>query len=63
MFNFEVTLTLENCVWSSDWSGYEVGFDEHDVVGLYRNETEDGSYNYYIDMETLELLEFWRSDE
>ena len=30
--NFPINLDLH---WSSDWNGYEVGFPEANVVGLY----------------------------
>jgi len=41
--------------WSSDWDGYEVGYDESEIVGLY--DLIDTNYSFYIDMITLEILE------
>lgn len=41
--------------WSSDWNGYEVGYPDINVVGLYSYH----ELNLYIDMETLKILEAW----
>ena len=53
---------FEDLHWESDWNGYEVGYPDLSVVGLYS--TEDGNYtlNMYIDMETCKVLEFWSYD-
>lgn len=46
--------------WSSDWNGYEVGFDEVEVVGLYSFQDYDGChYSMYVDVEHNEILEIW----
>lgn len=41
--------------WSSDWDGYEVGYDKSEIVGLY--DLIDTNYSFYIDMITMEILE------
>ena len=40
--------------WQSDWCGYEVGYPEIDVVGLY---TDGDGNDYYIDVENVIILE------
>ena len=62
MYNMLVSMELNNLVWSSDWNGDEVGYPELGVVGLYSQEREDGSYSFYIDMETNKVLEFWKEE-
>lgn len=48
--------------WESDWNGYEVGFDNVEVVGLYR--LKNSNVHFYIDMMTDKILEAWGySDE
>jgi hypothetical protein len=50
-------LTLEynkDLLWSSDWNGYEVGYDDIDVVGLYRLVGTD--VYFYIDVENNKIL-------
>lgn len=47
--------------WSSDWNGYEVGYDDIDVVGLY-------SFPYtevyvYINVDDGTILEMWTDIE
>ena len=61
--DFDVTARLEGLQWSSDWDGEELGYDDSEIVGLYYNELSDGTYGYYIDMETMELLEYWKEEE
>lgn len=63
MFNMNLSIQLENLRWSSDWNGYEVGYDDIDVVGLYTQYRENGEYNFYIDMETNAILELWKSED
>lgn len=48
-----------NLTWCSDWNGYEVGHNEHEVVGLY--DLKDTEYGFYIDMTSMEIIEviFW----
>ena len=55
-------IELDNLYWSSDWNGYEVGFPDSEVVGLYWQEREDGRYSFYIDFERDEILDFWKDD-
>lgn len=52
MFNMLVSIELINLAWSSDWNGYEVGYPESEVLGLYSQERGDGCYSFYIDIET-----------
>ena len=63
MYNMIVSIELNNLVWSSDWNGDEVGYPELGVVGLYSQERDDGSYSFYIDMETNKVLEFWKEED
>lgn len=51
--------------WQSDWNGYEVGYPEHNVVGLYSQESEvSGQTIYiYVNTETNVILEFWAAEE
>ena len=63
MYNMLVSIELNNLVWSSDWNGDEVGYPELGVVGLYSQERDDGSYSFYIDMETNKVLDFWKEEE
>lgn len=51
----------EDLLWESDWNGDEVGYDEVSVVGLYRE--KDKERYFYIDMETMEILEVWENYE
>lgn len=63
MYNMLASIELTDLVWSSDWNGDEVGYPESGVVGLYSQEREDGSYSFYIDMETGRVLDFWKKDK
>lgn len=63
MLNILSTIELINLAWSSDWNGDEVGYPEAGVVGLYSQERDDGSYSFYIDMETYVVLDFWKEEE
>lgn len=61
MINYTVTLQLNNLLWQSDWNSDECGFEDRDtVIGLYSNWINEEEWNYYIDMDTMELLEFWK---
>ena len=62
MYNMKVFINLDNLIWSSDWNGYEVGYPESEIVGLYSQEREDGGYSFYIDIDTYEILDFWKDD-
>ena len=63
MFNMRVSIELTDLAWSSDWIGYEVGYPDSEVVGLYSQERDDGRYSFYLDMETNEVLEFWKDQD
>ena len=63
MIDMLVSVELTNLAWSSDWNGYEVGYPESGVVGLYSQEREDGLYLFYLDMETYKVLDFWKEVE
>lgn len=61
-------LKFKNLRWSSDWNGYEVGYDDIDVVGLYSftldsdwidSDYSDKEVNMYINTENGEVLETW----
>jgi hypothetical protein len=49
---------MNDFVWSSDWNGYEVGFPDVLVVGLYSLKENPNRY-FYIDMETRDILDEW----
>lgn len=53
----QVWLNFEDLMWSSDWNGYEVGYDDIGVVGLYT--VKDMDIDLYIDMETMQILEIF----
>lgn len=63
MFDIIASIELTNLGWSSDWNGYEVGYPESEVVGLYSQERDDGCYSFYIDMETYKVLDFWKDED
>ena len=63
MFNMLASIELTNLAWSSDWNGDEVGYPESEIVGLYSQEREDGSYSFYLDMDTNKVLDFWKDEE
>lgn len=43
--------------WQSDWNGYEVGYPEVLVVGLYSD--PESNKSMYIDIEEGLILEEW----
>lgn len=47
--------------WSSDWNGYEVGYADIDVVGLYR--MRGAPVMFYADASTGLVLESWVDTE
>lgn len=57
-----LTIDLTDTAWQSDWNGYEVGFPEAEVVGLYAQARDDGTYYFYIDMGEGKVLDFWKED-
>lgn len=64
MYEGVFTVLLDELVWQSDWNGDEVGFDDVDVVGLYRQERFDELvYYFYIDMADNVILDFWCEPE
>ena len=50
-----------NLQWLSDWNGYEVGYDDVNVVGLWR--IKDTEFYVYIDYEDDSILECWYGEE
>lgn len=62
MYNMKVFINLDNLFWSSDWNGYELGYPESEVVGLYWHVRDDGRYSFYIDIDTNEVLDFWKDE-
>lgn len=62
MFNFSLSIDLEDLMWSSDWNGYEVGFPEIEAIGLYSQDSDDGRYSFYIDIENGKVVDFWKDD-
>lgn len=62
MFNMIATIELTDLAWSSDWNGYEVGYPDTEVVGLYTQVRDDGHYSYYLDMDTHKVLDFWKDE-
>ena len=63
MYNMIVLIELTNLAWQSDWNGYEVGYPDSEGAGLYSQERDDGSYSFYVDMETDKVLDFWKDEE
>ena len=58
-----LSIELTDLAWSSDWIGYEVGYPDSEVVGLYSQGRYDGRYGFYIDMETYKVLDFWKDQD
>lgn len=54
-------VTYDKIGWSSDWNGYEVGYEDIPVVGLY---SFLGTEIYlYLNTEDSTILEMWESGE
>lgn len=51
----------KDLLWQSDWNGYEVGYDNVPVVGLYQ--LRNSEVYFYIDMQTNKILEAWGESE
>jgi hypothetical protein len=51
----------KDLLWESDWNGYEVGFPDVQVVGLYNLRNTD--VYFYIDMDNYTILEAWEMRE
>lgn len=68
MLNEELMAAVEgisgydDLIWSSDWNGDEVGYDEIPVVGLYSLKSNPDIY-VYIDSSNLTILEAWDSSD
>lgn len=52
---------ISNLHWYSDWNGYEVGYPEVPVVGLYHSASL--SVSFYINTESNEVLEIITEDD
>lgn len=52
---------MRNLIWQSDWNGYEVGFDDTGVVGLYTS--HELCCDVYIDAEDGTILQVMTHDE
>lgn len=48
-----------NLIWESDFNGYELGYEDMDVIGLYR--LESTSLYVYINYENNKILKYWES--
>ena len=55
------TIDYTKDFWLSDWNGYEVGFDDVEVVGLYS--VLDTSISYYVDTENGYVLDAWVDED
>jgi hypothetical protein len=54
----EITLSFyDDLLWQSDWNGYELGYDDISVVGLYS--LKNTELNFYIDMDKGKILDGW----
>lgn len=50
--------------WQSDWSGFEIGYDDIEIVSLYTGYTTDGDdCSWYYDFDNGRILEFWLDKE
>lgn len=61
---YVIAVVLEfnkDLLWSSDWDGEDVGFEDVSVVGLYR--LKNTELYFYIDMETNKILAGWEDLE
>lgn len=58
-YNIGDTIEYSTLYWSSDWNGYEVGYPDVDVVGLYSDE----EFYYYIDSTQAIVLDVWACEE
>lgn len=56
----EITLVLnEDLIWQNDYNGYETGFKDVNIVGIYQ--LNDTDVFFYIDMETGKILQWVQS--
>jgi hypothetical protein len=51
----------KDLLWQSDWNGFEIGYEEVAVVGLYQ--LVNTELYFYIDMENQKILEAWIGEE
>jgi hypothetical protein len=51
----------KDLMWESDWNGYEIGYPDIQVVGLYNLRHTD--VYFYIDMDNYTILEAWEMRE
>jgi hypothetical protein len=56
-----MTGIISDLHWQSDWNGYEVGYDNVGVVGLYTSEKLGA--DLYLNAETDEVLEIWLHED
>jgi len=59
-----MNIKFSNLKWESDYNGYEVGFPDVPVVGMYStvqelNPGERQELNLYINTENGQILEWW----
>jgi hypothetical protein len=60
----DIGITLrynKELMWQSDWNGFEVGFDEIEVVGLYQ--LKDTELYFYIDYVKSKIVDAWIGEE
>ena len=57
----DMVVNLTGLMWQSDWNGYEVGFPEVSVVGLYTSPALN--CDMYIDMENMCILQIFMNDD
>lgn len=55
-------MNYDDLIWSSDWDGYKVGYDNINTVGLYRLK-DIPEIAMYIDIDNFKILEVWVDDE
>lgn len=53
--------SFNGIAWQSDWNGYEVGYEDIEVVGLYGIPETD--ILFYVDVSTGKVLEFMTMGE
>lgn len=60
MFDVETNPDLfKKLHWQSDWDSEDIGYEGDFVVGYYTYH----ELNFYINMETLEILEAWFDED
>jgi hypothetical protein len=61
MYKVGQKVGFENLHWYSDYNGYEVGYDDVLVVGLYA--IKDSHQECYINSEDGTILELWEVED